>query len=153
MYNTNSKEDETMTGKGMFDLGEILNRVQSELEHAGIAVDLASGLDLSSDGTDDPHVKVVCVAPGLKESADELGKSPRDQVVMVRIDNETSKDLDGWIETGAVKSRSAAAALFMKEGLSVRADELAKLKGAIDEVEEARSRLRERADEIFGGKS
>lgn len=139
-----------MTGNGLFNLGEILNRVQKELEDVGIAVDLASGLDLSSDGTDDPHVKVVCVAPGLKESVDELGKSPRDQVVMVRIDNETSKALDAWVETGAVKSRSAAAALFMKEGLRVRADELAKLQDAIDEVEAARYRLREQADEIFG---
>lgn len=142
-----------MAKKGLFDLGAILKQVQSELEQAGIAVDLASGLDLSSDGTDDPHVKVVCVAPGLKDSVDDLGKSPRDQVVMVRIDSETSKDLDGWVETGAVKSRSAAAALFMKEGLRVRADELAKLKDAIDEVEAARSRLREQADEIFGAKS
>lgn len=132
-----------------FDFSAIFNRVQSELEKKGIAVDLtgeASGCcDLGKKG----RIKVVCMAPGLRASVEELGKSPRDQVVMVRIDAETSAALDAWVETGAVKSRSEAAALFIREGLKVRSDELARLKDAIQGVEEARERLRQRVEEVF----
>jgi hypothetical protein len=54
------------------------------------------------------------------------------------------------VETGAVKSRSEAAALFIKEGLKVRAKELEQLRGALKGVEEAKEKLRARAREVFG---
>jgi len=47
---------------------------------------------------------------------------------MVRVDEDTSNALDAWVEAGAVKSRSAAAALFIREGLKVRDSELQDLK-------------------------
>ncbi len=53
--------------------------------------------------------KVVCVASDLKNSVRELGEGTRDQVVMVRIDDETTASLDDWVETGAVTSRSEGA--------------------------------------------
>ncbi len=81
---------------------------------------------------------------------EEMGRSPRDQVVMVRVDSETSEALDAWVETGAVKSRSEAAALFIREGLKVRADELERLRGALTDVEKARERLRKEARKVFG---
>ncbi len=137
-----------MNDKAKFSLQSILERVGEELESLGVTVDLGVGsCDTSDEGT---RVKVICVSPGLREAVEKMGKSPRDQVVMVRVDAETSADLDAWVETGAVKSRSEAAALFIREGLAVRADELARLKDALEEVEEARERLRERAREVFG---
>jgi Arc/MetJ-type ribon-helix-helix transcriptional regulator len=72
---------------------------------------------------------------------------------MVRVDSETNDALDSWVQTGAVKSRSEAAALFIREGLRVRADELERLKGALDEVEAARERLRQQANHVFGGEA
>jgi hypothetical protein len=69
---------------------------------------------------------------------------------MVRVDEGTSKALDAWVETGAVRSRSEAAALFIREGLQVRADELEQLKDALNGVEEAKHRLREKARQVFG---
>ncbi len=69
---------------------------------------------------------------------------------MVRVDAVTLADLDAWVETGAVKSRSEAAALFIREGLKVRGAELRELKEAIDGVDEARSRLRKKAREVLG---
>ena len=51
------------------------------------------------------------MATNVRESLDEMGKSKRDQVVMVRVDEETARQLDAWVGTGAVKSRSGAAAL------------------------------------------
>lgn len=94
--------------------------------------------------------RLVCVAANVRESLDEMGKSRRDQVVMVRVDEETAKRLDEWVETGAVKSRSEAAALFIKEGLRVRATELSELGESLREVEEARDRLRKRVREVLG---
>ena len=134
-----------------FDLNGILSSIQQGLEEAGIGVDLGTNTTTWTWPRKSKRVKVVCVTPGLKESVDEMGKSPRDQVVMVRVDSETSEALDAWVETGAVKSRSEAAALFIREGLQVRADELERLKGALDEVEAAKERLRQQARHVFGG--
>jgi hypothetical protein len=95
-------------------------------------------------------LKVVCVPSSLRESVEEMGGAARDQVVMVRVDAETSKTLDAWVETGAVKSRSEAAALFIREGLKVRDQELRHLKGALADVEQAKSKLRDKARQVLG---
>ncbi len=96
------------------------------------------------------RVKVVCVAPTLKESVQEMGAAARDQVVMVRVDEGTARTLDAWVETGAVRSRSEAAALFIREGMKVRASELERLRDALKQVQDARERLRREAREAFG---
>ena len=143
--------DRAQDSSDPFDLGGILGSIQESLEEAGIDVDLSGSSKTWSWPKKSKRVKVVCVTPGLKDSVDEMGKTPRDQVVMVRVDSETSQALDDWVETGAVKSRSEAAALFIREGLRVRADELERLKGALNEVEAAKERLREQARHVFGG--
>ncbi len=94
--------------------------------------------------------KVVCVSPDLKDSVDEMAKSQRDNVVMVRVDEETRNKLDAWVEAGAVKSRSEAAALFIREGLKVRAAELEKLEESLRDLQNAKQRVREKAREVFG---
>jgi Arc/MetJ-type ribon-helix-helix transcriptional regulator len=68
---------------------------------------------------------------------------------MVRVDAQTARTLDAWVETGAVKSRSEAAALFIREGLKVRVSELDRLKDALSGVEEAKDRLRREARDVF----
>lgn len=133
-----------------FGVDSLLESIQQELRENGIEVDLGSDSRVWSWPKKSKRFKMVCVAPGLKDSVDELGKSPRDQVVMVRVDSETSEALDAWVETGAVKSRSEAAALFIGEGLRVRADELERLRGALKDVEDARERLRDQARQVFG---
>ena len=99
----------------------------------------------------DSAVRVLCVPATLQGSLAALGESSRDQVVMVRVDVETVEKLDAWVETGAVKSRSEAAALFMREGLSIRDGELAELEEVLSDVAEAKQRLKERAEEVLGG--
>ncbi len=49
-----------------------------------------------------------------------------------------------------MKSRSAAAALFIREGLKVRDSELQELKDALTDVDRARERLREKAKDVLG---
>ena len=97
--------------------------------------------------------KIVTITPDLGESVREMGESPRDHTVMVRVDEKTSKQLDSWVEIGAVKSRSEAAALFIREGLQGRADERAELEEALQKVEEAKQNLRNKARTVFGEKS
>ncbi len=144
------KDREHNSEKDGFDFGGILGMVEDELGKVGIEVDLGSDASVRSWPKGDSKFKVVCVTPGLKDSVEEMGKTPRDQVVMVRVDSETSSALDAWVQTGAVKSRSEAAALFIREGLTLRSDELEKLKDALSDVEAARERLRRQAREVFG---
>ena len=134
-------------------------RIRSKLAEKGVFVGINRLEDLESLGEElniglenFRGVKVVCVAPDLKSSAEEMSGKQRDQVVMVRVDEETRDCLDAWVKTGAVKSRSEAAALFIREGLEVRADELEQLRESLREVEEAQERLREKANEVFGGR-
>ena len=97
--------------------------------------------------------KVIGITPNLGESVREMGESPRDHTVMVRVDEDTSKRLDAWVEIGAVRSRSEAAALFIREGLQVRADELDELEEALQKVEKAKQSLRDKAKTVFGEQS
>lgn len=129
--------------KAAEDLGSL---ILDELEKRGIGLDQVCGDPTNS------QVKVVCVSPNLRDSVERLGESARDQVVMVRIDEATRNKLDAWVETGAVKSRSEAAALFIREGLGVRESELAELRGALESVTKAKEQLRERASRVLGTK-
>lgn len=122
---------------------QIWNEVKQNLNEAGIDIDqLGAGLGSA--------VRVVCVTPDIQDSVDEMGKSHRDQVVMVRVDRETAELLDEWVKTEAVKSRSEAAALFIREGLKVRSHELDQLRDALADVDRAKERLKNRAKEVFG---
>ncbi len=96
------------------------------------------------------QVKVVALSADLRDSLVELLQAPRDQVLMVRVDKESIDLLDAWVEAGAAKSRSEAAALFLKEGLKVRAAELQELSDALAKVQEARRTLREKATKVLG---
>ena len=128
-------------------LGNLMEVVKKKL--AEIDIDAVCGSDDDSD-TEKAKVKVVCVSPNLKEAVAAMVGMARDQVVMVRVDQETTQTLDAWVETGAVKSRSEAAALFIREGMKVRASELEKIKDALSEVRAARDRLHREARDAFG---
>ena len=132
------------------DWSLLWERVRDELNNAGIDFE-TMGVRLEEFGGKlGRAVKVVFVAPDLQESVDEMNREQRDQVIMVRVDEATLRQLDAWVKTEAVKSRSEAAAVFIREGLKVRASELEKLEGALAEVDRARERLHEKVKEVFG---
>lgn len=118
--------------------------VEEALRQSGLDFELP---DLS--GVDPAECKVVCVPLGLGDSLREMGEEARDQVVMVRVDEDTKRNLDAWVETGALRSRSQAAALFIREGLKVRAQELQELEGALRELRRAKDRLERKARDIL----
>jgi len=128
-------------------LSQTLESILEELRDIGIVTE-----NLCCDDIDGAMAKVICIEPDLGGSVKEMGKSPRGETLMVRINEETRKTLDFWVETGYFKSRSEAAALFMSEGLKIRASELEKLKDALGQVHEAKNALRDKAGEIFGTK-
>ncbi len=136
----------TFSAEAEVNIGEdIIGIIKEKLKSKGIDIDIDHLKD-----SDESRVKVVCVTPDLKKSVTELGKTPRGESLMVRIDENTRNDLDAWLETGYFKSRSEAAALFLKEGLKTRSDELAQLKDALENVQKAKSTLQDRAKSIFG---
>ena len=127
---------------------ELWSLIKTRLGEQGI--ELEELLDIVAN-VDESDVKVVCATSGdLWESLREMGETNRDQVVMVRVDEKTASQLDLWTETGAIKSRSEAAALFIREGLKVRARELDQLEGAIKDVQKAKQRLKAKAKTILG---
>ncbi len=128
------------------DFKSFFSKVRQELEKEGVKFEM----DVDPE-TDSPSIKIEINRKDLKESVREMNENPRDQVVMVRLDAKTVKKLDSWVETGALKSRSEATALFIREGLLVRDKELQELQEALNEVDAAKERLRKRAREVFGG--
>lgn len=124
---------------------ELWEAIRKQLSRQGIDLDVSC----CAGAQDKP--RVICVAASLGDSARELAQTSRDQVVMVRMDKESVDGLDAWVEAGVAKSRSEAAALFLKEGLRLRARELSDLKEALANVEEAKRQLRERAKDVLGG--
>jgi hypothetical protein len=118
-----------------------LKRIQEALREQGVDLDRLAG---------DAEVKVVCVPASLSGAVEEVARAQRGHVVMVRVDEHTSRSLDAWVETGAVKSRSEAAALFLKEGLRLRAAEIKELGSALGEVDRAKKKLREKARRVLG---
>ena len=126
-------------------MNDVWTQVSQALEEHGI--DFRIGL--GGDG-DLASCTVMCLAGDMKTTVAELGRTSRDQVVMVRIDEDTKSDLDDWVETGAVRSRSEAAALFIREGIKVRSGELDQLREALEDVGQAKQRLEERARQVIG---
>lgn len=121
--------------------------ILERLREQGVDVASPDSLLCCEDGT---PVKVIAVTANVGQSLERMGRSRRDQVVMVRVDEDTAAKLDAWVETGVVRSRSEAAALFIREGLQVRAGELSELDGALADLEGARRRLREQVQKVLG---
>ena len=125
---------------------ELVASVVEGLKHAGIPLESVGSADLGSS-----DVKVLCLSGTVSDSVEALSEAPRDQVVMVRLNRDAVEDLDAWVETGALRSRSEAAALFIREGLSLRSRELEALRGPLEEFRAARKRLKSVAEEVLGG--
>lgn len=126
-------------------MSDVWTQVGKTLEEHGI--DFRIGL--GGDG-DLANCTVLCLTADMKTTVAEMGRTSRDQVVMVRIDEDTKSDLDDWVESGAVRSRSEAAALFIREGIKVRSGELDQLREALEDVGQAKKRLEEQARQVIG---
>ena len=107
----------------------------------------SQGLDpdrLTCQGEDTPR-RVVVVAANLSDSRQQLCRSVRDQVLLLRVDIATISQLDEWVSAGVAKSRAEAAALFLREGLALRKPDLDRLAPALKKLEEARREVQSSA--------
>lgn len=111
----------------------------------------ALGIDPDSLPEGGEGARVVVVQASMEDAVKALGRGTRDQVVMTRIDSDTARTLDRWVDSGIAKSRSEAAALFLQEGLKIRQKELDELGGALEALESARETLRSKLRTIMGG--
>jgi hypothetical protein len=110
----------------------------------------ALGVDPSLLEGEREGARVVVVRASMEEAVNALGRGGRDQVVMTRLDADSVRMLDRWVDAGIAKSRSEAAALFVQEGLNLRRGELDELSGALSALEDARRNLRDKARAVMG---
>jgi Arc/MetJ-type ribon-helix-helix transcriptional regulator len=79
------------------------------------------------------------------------GLGDRGNVVMTRLDDTDLKQIDALVEVDAFKSRSEAAAFFIKEGIQARKDLFEKVMPTVDKIrelkEQAKRELNKRAKE------
>lgn len=94
--------------------------------------------------------RVVVVQASLEDSRKALGDLSRDHVVMARVDLDTAQALDRWVDVGLARSRSEAAALFIREGLRIREADLVRLASAFANLDNARERLKIEAAKVLG---
>jgi Arc/MetJ-type ribon-helix-helix transcriptional regulator len=69
--------------------------------------------------------------------------SARDHVVMVRVNDESLRQLDALVQSGIFKSRSEAAAFLISEGIKAQEPLFARIAERIKEIERLRSELKD----------
>jgi len=70
----------------------------------------------------------------------ELGG--RSNVVMTRLNDEDLKKIDALVEVEAFKSRSEAAAFFIKEGVKARQDLFQKIMSTVEKIKELKEQAK-----------
>jgi len=67
----------------------------------------------------------------------------RGNVVMTRLNDDDLKKIDSLVEVEIFKSRSEAAAFFIKEGIQARTDLVEKVMPTVEKIRELRKQARE----------
>jgi len=70
------------------------------------------------------------------------GLEGRGNVVMTRLSDEDLKQIDALVEVEAFKSRSEAAAFFIKEGIQARRDLFQKVMPTVDKIRELKEQAK-----------
>lgn len=106
----------------------------------------------SEDEPGKPHrhvIKMLCHEGEDAEKVQEkilmkLGKhlGGRGNVVMTRLNDEDLKQIDALVEVEAFKSRSEAAAFFIKEGIQARKDLFQKVMPTVDKIRELKEQAK-----------
>jgi Arc/MetJ-type ribon-helix-helix transcriptional regulator len=73
----------------------------------------------------------------------ESALQARDHVVMVRVNDESLRQLDALVQSGIFKSRSEAAAFLISEGVKAQEVLFARIAERIKEIERLRSELKD----------
>ncbi len=89
----------------------------------------------------------ICCEPGetaenVKDAIRAMAGSSRNNVVMVRVNEESLAQLDQLVEAGIVSSRSEAAAFLIGSGADARKDLFDKIAEKVEEIRKTREELR-----------
>jgi Arc/MetJ-type ribon-helix-helix transcriptional regulator len=112
-----------------------------------------------SDGKQKKVAMMVCCPEGeskvvSSQPKDEIlmclgnGLGDRGNVVMTRLDDTDLKQIDALVEVEAFKSRSEAAAFFIRQGILARKDLFEKVMSTVEKIRE----LKEQAKRELGEK-
>ena len=123
-------------------------KVEVEVEPAG-----KNRFSDSIDTLVDEVNKVVRVAIiNSKSTAESIGeniretvqgvRSNRDNVVMVRMDDESLGKVDELVEAGIVNSRSEAAAMLITDGIKAKQGLFDRIAAKVEEIRQAKEELR-----------
>ena len=82
----------------------------------------------------------------LKESIQGM-RAGRDNVVMVRVDDDSKSKLDELLEAGLVNSRSEAAAFLIAEGIKARSQLFDTISGKVEDIRKKKEELRRLLEE------
>jgi Arc/MetJ-type ribon-helix-helix transcriptional regulator len=105
------------------------------------------------DEKDEKIVMMACCPESGEEGVPEqfrekilMKLGDRSNVVMTRLDDNDLKEIDALVEVEVFKSRSEAAAFFIKEGMQARKDLFQKVMPAVEKIRE----LKEQAKKELG---
>jgi len=82
----------------------------------------------------------------LKESIQGM-RAGRDNVVMVRVDDNSKSKLDELLDAGLVNSRSEAAAFLIGEGIKARSQLFDTISGKVEDIRQKKEELRRLLEE------
>ena len=82
----------------------------------------------------------------LKESIQRM-RAGRDNVVMVRVDDNSKAKLDELLDAGLVNSRSEAAAFLIGEGIKSRSQLFDTISGKVEDIRKKKEELRRLLEE------
>ncbi len=82
----------------------------------------------------------------LKETIQGM-RAGRDNVVMVRVDDDSKSKLDELLDAGIVNSRSEAAAFLIAEGIKARSQLFETISGKVEDIRNKKEELRRLLEE------
>ena len=83
------------------------------------------------------------------ETAIKSALSFRENVIMVRVNQESLKKLDELVDAGLFKSRSESAAFLIREGIKAREDIFSIINEKINEIQKLKEELKNIIDSEF----
>lgn len=116
----------------------IVTRMANDGSQKSSDFDLASSVKEVAQKTGD----VLNKATESISKAIESALSARDHVVMVRVNDDSLKQLDALVQSGIFKSRSESAAFLISEGIKAQGVLFASISEKITEIERLRSELK-----------
>ena len=126
--------------------------MSDEEKRSGERSRMAEGIDIIID-----EAKTATKRAYKRSGAEELSGSiketlrgalsPRDNVVMVRLNDESLAKLNELVEAGIVSSRSEAAAFLISEGAAARAQLFERIAEKTEMIRKVKEELRSMVDE------